>query len=412
MKFALTVLLLSKSAAAFCQADQDVPPPSGDLAEIRTELEQLREIVTDPEGAIQTAVTDTNRLKKIKFSGYVQANYINQQGGAGPGSATKNQWNVRRARLKAVASPAPHTSITLQADFGGTSPSLKDAYVDWFPLAADAEASWMLSVGQLKWPFGYEGPQSSSVRDTPERSLVVSQLLPGERDRGVVITSPQTYPVWMQVGLFNGVGANKNDDNNEKDVAGRVRWAPLPSLDLGASFYYGRHLAQAPAAAVAAGKPTNVFQDTNKNGVQDSDEPTIGVIAGTAAVPAKPAIEHAKTRYGVDAQWIPINNLSLKGEYIAGKQTVSASKPPVNAHGYWLQTAYALGPRNTVVVKFDSYRDSTVGNSKDIWHVGLIRYLTDATRLRLFYQFVRDPLQNDPKKRDNNTAVVDVISLF
>lgn len=371
-----------------------------DLADLKARIDEVKELVTEPEGAIQAAISDVNTLKKIKFSGYVQARYENHQGGAGPGSGTKNQFTVRRARLKAVATPTPHTAVTLQADFGGTSPSLKDAYLDWYPLVATSELGWVLSAGQMKWPFGYQVVQSSSVRETPERALVIQRLFPGERDRGLMITSPSARPLWFQVGLFNGVGANTNDNNNHKDLVGRVRWSPLPTLDLGASFYVGKALVQAPAAAV---KPTPVFNDANNNGVMDPGE-QIGIIAGKPAVAAR---EEEKTRYGADVQWWPFTGASLKAEYVTGKEFVANKLLTVK--GWYALGTYNLSPQLMAVVMYDTYDDTSADNSRNIWHIGLTRYLTDATRARVFYQIVQEPIGTSKK---NNVITAEMISLF
>ncbi|MBI3946704.1 MAG: hypothetical protein HY321_12345 [Armatimonadetes bacterium] len=375
--------------------------PSGTVPSgAQEQIDDLREIVTEPEGAIQTTVSDVKTLKKIKFSGYVQARYENHEGGAGPGSGTRNNFTVRRARLKAAASPVAHAGVTLQADFSGTSPSLKDAFVDWFPLAAEADQSWVLSAGQMKWPFGYQVVQSSSVRETPERALVIQRLFPGERDRGVMVTSPAARPIWLQAGVFNGAGSNANDDNNSKDVVGRARWSPLASLDLGASFYVGRRLAVAPAAAV---DPTPVFNDANGNGVMDAGE-QVGIVAGKPAVAAR---EENKTRYGSDIQWWPFTGLSLKAEYVTGKEFVGGRN--VTAKGWYALGTYSLTPGLDIVTMYDTYDDTSAGNSRDIWHFGFTRHLTDATRARVFYQIVNEPIG---PSRDNNVVMAELISLF
>src|SRR6185503_3972 len=89
----------------------------------------------------------------------------------------------------------------LQIDAVGDGVTLKDAeatFVDtWTPF------NFRLTMGQFKWPFGYEVLQSSGDREMPERSAVIGALFPGERDRGVRLTARWE---WLRVAaaLVNG----------------------------------------------------------------------------------------------------------------------------------------------------------------------------------------------------------------
>ena len=297
----------------------------------------------------------------------------------------------------------------MQADFGGSEVTLKDAYIDWFPMAAEVGQSFVLTAGQTKWPFGYQVVQSSSVRETPERAQVIRRLFPGERDRGVVVTTPTDKALWAQVGLFNGTGTEKrtgdiipNDNNNTKDWVGRVRWSPMSNLDLGASAYLGTTVGRINAAGGSAGSG---FVDENGNGVRDEGEPAI-IIPGSAAVSA---IEANKTRFGGDLQFWPMDGLAIKGEYVAGKQFVSAAEPEKNVQGWYALATYNVLPKTQLVGMFDTYRDGTAANSNDIWHVGVNHYLTNALRARLFYQFIEEQIG---AKKKNNIVQAELIALF
>lgn len=394
----ITIGLLLPAAMVGAQEQTATPVPQSTTQE---QLEELQGVVTDPKGEIQTTVSDVKKLNKIKFSGYAQIRYENTQNNAGLVSVNKNSFNVRRIRLKASATPAAHTTAVLEGDFGNTSPSLKSGYIEWYPMALKANQSWMLTAGQVTWPFGFQLAQSSAVRETPEYPQVYQRLFPGEYDRGVQITSPSSKPVWFQLGLFNGIGANKPDDNSNKDWVGRVRWEARPNLALGASFYLGRALS---VASASAGKPTTGFVDSNGNGVKDPGEASI-IIPGATAVSA---VESTKNRFGADLEWRPVEKLALKGEYILGKEFVSSVKETVNVHGWYAQAAYDILPKTQGVVMFDDYRDTTT-NSKDILHVGLIQHLNESTKAKLFYQFVNEIVGLQVA---NNVLTVEMVTKF
>ena len=78
----------------------------------------------------------------------------------------------------------------LQIDAVPAGVTLKDAEATLFIPGTKQQLS--LTLGQMKWPFGYEGPQSSSDREFPERSRVVRDFLPDERDRGAKVSGQAT----------------------------------------------------------------------------------------------------------------------------------------------------------------------------------------------------------------------------
>jgi phosphate-selective porin len=246
---------------------------------------------------------------------------------------------------------------------------LKDAWIDYYvkgePLIAPT-----LSLGQMKWPFGYEVVQSSSVRETPERATWSRRLFPDERDRGFKIAGPTGKSLLWEVGLFNGTGINTNDNNHEKDVVGRLRKSFGPRLDVGVSGYSGK-----------------------------SFRPASG--SGATAVPAR---EFVKTRYGADFQYY-LAGAAIKGEYVTARDL---GRDP---RGWLAQLNYNVGTKNILVAKYDEFDDdnptSTNGKLK-AWNLGLIRYLDHSTRLKLFYQ-INDEARNET---DNDGFTVELIALF
>ncbi|HEX2999980.1 MAG TPA: hypothetical protein VHR86_07075, partial [Armatimonadota bacterium] len=83
----ITIGLLLPAAMAGAQEQAATPVPQPTTQE---QLEELQGVVTDPEGAIQTTVSDVKKLNKIKFSGYAQIRYENTQNNAGLVSVNKN----------------------------------------------------------------------------------------------------------------------------------------------------------------------------------------------------------------------------------------------------------------------------------------------------------------------------------
>jgi hypothetical protein len=176
-----------------------------------------------------------DKAARLKLSGYVQARYEWHQDAVngwsfpadvstGAGSAgNKDYFYVRRARLITVYSGG-NAEFVAQIDAAGTGLSAKDleaAFVDtWTPLHL------RISIGQFKYPFGFELQQSDVVREMPERSRFIQNYFLGERDRGLKIQG--TYDILrFQIAVVNGNGTQDAafgtlDSNNYKDLVGRL----------------------------------------------------------------------------------------------------------------------------------------------------------------------------------------------
>lgn len=357
---------------------------------LEEKVNSLEEVIKDPEGKLETVVNQVTALRRVLFSGYVQARYESFENSK-DGSGTVDRFTVRRARLVTSARPANAVGARLQIDVANgvgnpptsTAPAatvqLKDAWIDWYPWQ-DPLAGPTFTIGQMKWPFGFEVTQSSGVRETPERTNFSRRLFPDERDRGAKIASTAGKPLFWEVGGFNGTGINTNDNNSNKDVVGRVRYSFGQMLDLGVSGYLGKAF-----------------------------EPASG--SGATAVPARSFV---KNRYGADFQFF-LPGIQLRGEFVQGRgqQTVGPGSPLGRFPSGWdAQLNYNLGTKNVLVAKYDWFDEDIHSPTRpgwiSAWNLGIIRYLDPALRLKLFYQ-INDEQRNSI---DNNVFTAEFIANF
>jgi hypothetical protein len=279
-------------------------------------------------------------LNKLKVSGYLQAQYVDDESsvdelGGSAGTRNRNLFSVRRARVKFTYQATPTARFVLQPDITSSGVTLKDGYVELI----EPWTTWKntLTAGQFNWPFGFEIMYSSSSREMPERSRVVRTLFPGERDRGVMLAGLGMQERFRyQVAVVNGTGTGRSDDLNEgKDVVGRVGYAFGP-LDLGASLYRGTDL-----IATAA----------NARGV-----------------------EFDKERQGLDFQWVtPLPGLGIRGEYITGKQAPAAGTTrteSLDVDGWYLYAIQNIGTRHQLVARIDEYDPNTDANGDAVRTLG------------------------------------------
>jgi len=191
-----------------------------------------------------------DKLNKLKVSGFIQGRYEWHDDSAngwdttiktpGPGSDTKSTFYIRRARLD-TNYLGTNMEYVLQLDAGGDTVGLRDAeaaFIDtWTPLHL------RISVGQFKYPFGYELQQSDPIREMPERARMIQKFFPGERDRGLKVQGRYMF-LRFQAALVNGNGIQDpifksgKDSNGWLDVVGRVG-VDFQAIAGGVSGYYG-----------------------------------------------------------------------------------------------------------------------------------------------------------------------------
>lgn len=360
--------------------------------------EELRGLLEGLNEQLQTLQADTDKLKKFKFSGYLQArtefsetsnDSVKVSGSpATITPANQTRFYIRRARLKMTYDSSPLSQAVIYFD-GGADRTIRllEAYVTlldpWTPGHVH-----QLTMGQFNVPFGWEIERSSSVRELPERSRAENVLFSGERDRGVKLESQWTQSLKTTFSVLNGGGVNSADFANTdptrgKDLTGRVRWS-RGSLDAAVSGYWGRQVT-----------------------------PHTG-----------PDVITEKTRAGADAQafWLltGMGGGSVRGEVYAGHElnpsavtalTTSPAAPTggrrligganpnalaTDMLGWYVMAVQNVGERWQAVVRYDTY-DPNVDADHDQYErlgLGLNGFYDGFTRLSVSYDAITTDVAN------------------
>lgn len=252
LRFITLAALLALPAAG--RAEEEAP--AGEAAPVtKEEVHVLLDGFTELLGGMQA---DLDKLKKFKFSGYVQARVeageassdsVRVTGSTATSTGTISSPNlsrffIRRARLKLTYDSSPLSRAVVYLDGGADrTVRLLEGYVTlldpWTPLH-----DHQLTMGQFNVPFGYELERSSSARELPERSRAENVLFSGERDRGLKLDSQWTPKFSTSLAILNGAGINSadfpaTDPTRGKDFVARARWSQ-GAWDVAASYYAGR----------------------------------------------------------------------------------------------------------------------------------------------------------------------------
>jgi hypothetical protein len=325
------------------------------IQKLEERLEAVEEQVSDPEGTVKSTATSVSKLQKITVIGYTQIRYTTSQDSKDDTSVVDG-FRVRRARLGLILKPGSDVLGKVTFDGAGGF-TLKDCYVAWMPWHAP-ELGPSITLGQQPWCFGREVPVSSAVRETPERALWSRKLFEGERDLGLVVTSPAGQPLLLQLGVYNGSGINTKDNNANKDVVGRLGYTPTETVEVGVSGYFGKQLV--------------------------SEQSWV------------------KNRYGADVTWLVWDGFTLKAEGVLARETGK------NPYGWQAQANLNAGRKAIVVVRYDVYDSDGLDEVRrtNTWQVGIIRYLHPNLKAKAFFEM---PNESGKETRNNRLTFETVL---
>ena len=312
--------------------------------------------------------TDVDDLKKLKITGYIQAQaqFADSAGipsfaGGNFGPNIDKRFLVRRGRLKFTYSPSALTTFVIQIDATEKGVVLKDAYIKF---TEPWLKSLTLTSGVFNRPFGYEIEYSSSSRESPERSRFTQTLFPNERDMGFMLTyqPPKTSRYnWLKLdaGLFNGTGPNAVEFDIFKNFIGHL--SVNKSL-IGEKMKIGGGLSLYSGGIANA--TNKVYQMTGEN------------FSFIASDTLKNLNAKASAKFtGLDAQFSydsPLGITTLREEYVFGQQaaykktTVTPLTQSIedtylrDVAGFYVYFVQNIGhSKHQFIAKYDGYDPNT-----------------------------------------------------
>ncbi len=202
---------------------------------------------------------ETSTDEGVKVIGYIQPEFRYDFLGEDlkGESLNENSFYFNRLRLGVTGSIPYDFSYYLITELsperGG--PHILDAFISYNRFGPWAK----ISMGQFRNPFGLElGSTACHKLHTINRSEVVNQLAGPFRDFGVMISGgTDTLSLFgsktknlfgYQLAIMNGNGMNIQDDNQFKDIIGRLTFHPFEFITIGANYRFGKHPAVDPTA--------------------------------------------------------------------------------------------------------------------------------------------------------------------
>lgn len=341
--------------------------------------------------------SDLDGLKKIKVSGYVQAQYdmYDTWSAAGvhgvqtsTGSAfVTNSFYLRRARIKFAYEATEGVKFVLQPDFAFDKVSLKDAYA---VLNDRWTKTFSLFMGQFDRP-NYEIEYSSGSMEVLERTRMASILYPGEKELGAKLEAnfetKYNFPLKLQLAVLNGnfnLGTTTNqtkDVDNGKDVMARAVYSiKLPkkglAIDFGTHGYFGK---------------TEILPGTTLTGFTDVDNNAKTVAVGDKL---------NKKWFGAEMQvyYDFLGGVAFKAEYISGTMSGVGNTTTYanynsafkvagerNFTGYYATLIKNIGKNHQAIVRYDVFDPNTKLAGDDVASANDLKYSTWSLSWQYFY---------------------------
>ena len=307
-------------------------------------------------------------VKDIKISGYGMLQYqgMDKEGGK------ENSFNLRLARISLdgkISDFAWKVQMQINGNTStlGSSPRLVDLWAEW-----QKYDFFRVKAGQFKRSFSFENPMHPVKQSFMSYSQNINKLVgfsdrTGEqasngRDIGVQIqgdflkNSQGRNLLHYQIGVFNGEGINRKDQDNRKDIIGGIWFMPIKGMRIGAFGWTG----------------SRVISYT-------TDGTTI-----SRSVP--------KNRYALSAEYVTDQDWTFRTEYIHSQGYGSNLSAGDKADGYYaLCIAPIIKKKLHIKARYDIYRDRKEwGSSKTFYEIGADYLFTKNLQLNIEYARVND----------------------
>ena len=313
-----------------------------------------------------------------KISGFMQGLY--QLDADKDFTLKSNTLRMRRVRMSVDGNLSKNVSYKIQGDWV-CSPILVDAYIK-----IKACPEFAIQVGQFKTPFTLESPINPLNLEIFDYGETVKALSGYDdvcgvgkqgRDIGVMATGSlfkledQNFSlIDYSIGVFNGNGINVIDNNNRKDIVGRLEFHPwIKRITLTGSYYYGKYF-------------NNIDLKRNRYsfGAQYSDNDLM-----------------FRTEYVGGETGKPVADGQNELEELLYSESLFNSNGFYAVAGYWFHFGSEAHPQKIMpVVRIEQLaKDTDVNNDVTYYTVGINYWPWKSVNFKLDYSYVQHENSDD-----------------
>ncbi|MGL4293258.1 MAG: porin [Bacteroidales bacterium] len=320
----------------------------------------------EPDGILNKALNklDARLSEHVNISGFILG-----RGQYSTDPSNFGGFDIRMLRFILGGDITKDFTYRVQMEFAG-SPRILDAWLEW-----KKYDFFRIRAGQQKRNFTFENPWSPVTLGVPDYSQVIMQLSGftdrvgehtcGGRDVGIVFTGdfvklPSHHLFRYDLGVFNGNGINKADNNKFKDVIGSMFIRPVKDLHIGGGYWLGKY------------------------------------------GPQKEMVDRKRWTVGFKYD---DNRYLLRGEYISSKGgKLKEPDANLNSDGWYLTAGMSVSKALRAFVKYDVYRDDKTYDSQSTKYVGAINWTIHKYIILQASYFYQDNKMPGSKNSNNIVA--------
>lgn len=380
-----------------------------------TNVEKKQTVVSAQAGQDGFAVKSTDGNFVIKFRGIIQADsrsFIDDQR-----IPLTNNFLLRRVRPILEGTIFKDYDFNFTHDFAGSAISLLDAYLDYHPTP-----TFRIRAGKFKAPVGLERLQSISNALFVELAFPTS--LVSNRDVGLQVHGEVAGGIFnYAAGIFTGTqdGASNDADNNDsKDVAGRIFLQPFKSapsdwvknLSFGVAGTYGTRIGTLSSYKTSGQNSFFSYLSTGTaEGAQWRVVPQLTYYKGPFGLLAEYVVSTQEIKRGTAISWLSNNAWQVAASFVITRENasfkgISPKKPfdfKVNQWGAWEIAAryHELKIDDDAFANGRFALNSASAKKASAWTVGVNWWLNKFVKTQVNYEessFEGGATRNDREK--------------
>lgn len=281
----------------------------------------------------------------FKLGGFLQQHFVSDETDGIP-----PRFSIYRARLGVSGSVTEHIRVNVIGGYTeppDNTPRLVNAFIDF-----DIHPLLQVRTGQFLLPFGLEGPEVIIFNPAIERTTAIRRLntFAMFRDIGIQVSGRKSIFNYA-IAVVNGRGANLAEQNDPKDVMGRIGLTPYENLEIGVSGHSGKY------------------------------QPN-------------PALDNNESRYRLGADFSYTGDpVFVRGEYIFRRDD-QPSGDPRELNGGFLLAGLQFNENMEAIARYEYFEpdNSSDDNTFTAFTIGANYYFVGNTRLSVNYEFRDDQL--------------------
>ncbi|MEX0646963.1 MAG: porin [Balneolaceae bacterium] len=281
----------------------------------------------------------------FKLGGFLQQHFVSDESDGIP-----PRFSIYRARLGVSGTVTDRIRVNVIGGYTeppDNTPRLVNAFIDF-----DIHPLLQVRTGQFLLPFGLEGPEVIIFNPAIERSTAIRRLntFAMFRDIGIQVSGRRSIFNYA-VAVVNGRGANLAEQNDPKDVMGRIGLTPYENLEIGVSAHSGKYQ-------------------------------------------SNPAFDNNESRFRLGADFSYTGDpVFVRGEYILRRDD-QPSGDTRKLNGGYLLAGWQFLENSEAIARYEHYspEGSLADNTFTAFTIGTNYYFVGNTRLSVNYEFRDDQL--------------------